>query len=201
MRQEYCSATYSASTVEIATTVCFFAVDSAGPPTNCKEQHRQCRNHSRGHLRGQNPRAPSVCLRRRRPLTSIGIGIAYREDADVGDKLTAYVDSDHAGDLDYGYSTAGVVLYFAGGPVEWTSKKQTVVAISTVEAEYVALSKGCVMVIRNLLESMNPKRQATVAFEGKTGAVSLSRSVKITPRTKHIDVKLHHLRSLVGKEW
>ena len=43
--------------------------------------------------------------------------------------LTAYVDSDHAGDLDTGYSTTGVVLYFAGGPVDWMSTKQTVVAI------------------------------------------------------------------------
>ena len=87
------------------------------------------------------------------------IGITYTEDADDGDKLTAYVDSDFAGDQDEGYSTTGVVLYFAGGPVDWTSKKQTVVAISTVEAEYVALSKACVMVIhcRNLLQSMNEK--------------------------------------------
>ena len=83
------------------------------------------------------------------------IRITYRGDADDGDNLTAYiyVDSDHAGDLDNGYSTTGVVLYVAGGPVEWTAKKRTVVAISTVEAEYVALSKGCVMVIhfRNLV--------------------------------------------------
>ena len=47
--------------------------------------------------------------------------------------LTAYVDSDHAGDLDTDYSTTGVVLYCAGGPVDWMSMKQTVVAISTVE--------------------------------------------------------------------
>ena len=60
------------------------------------------------------------------------IGTTYSEDSEDGEMLTAYVDSDHAGDLDTGYSTTGVVLYFAGGRVDWMSTKQTVVAISTV---------------------------------------------------------------------
>ena len=77
--------------------------------------------------------------------------------------------------------------------MDWRSTKQTVVAISTVEAEYVAMSKACVMILhfRNLLESINEKqKQATVVFEDNSGAVSLSRSAKITPRTKtkHVDV-------------
>ena len=81
------------------------------------------------------------------------------------------------------------------------STKQTMVATSRVEAEYVAMSKACVMVLhfRNLLESMNEKQeQATVMFEDNAGAVSLSKSAKITPRTKRIDVKFHHVKSLVA---
>ena len=76
------------------------------------------------------------------------------------------------------------------------------VTISTVEAEYVALSKACVMALhfRSLLESMNEKQeQATVMFEHNSGSVSFSRSAKITPRTKHIDVKFHHVRSLLAE--
>ena len=56
---------------------------------------------------------------------TVSIGITYSKDADDGDKLTAYVDSYHAGDQDEGYSTTGIVLYFAGGPVDWRSTKQT----------------------------------------------------------------------------
>ena len=56
-----------------------------------------------------------------------------------------------------------------------------------------------VLHFRNLLESTNEKQeQATVMFEDNSGAVSLSRSAKITPRTKHIDVNFHHVRSLVA---
>ena len=84
------------------------------------------------------------------------IGITYSEDSEDGEMLTAYVDSDHAGDLDTGYSTTGAVLYFlcrwSGGLDVHETK---VVAISTVEAEYVAMSNACLMVIhfRNLLYS------------------------------------------------
>ena len=146
------------------------------------------------------PRAMTKLKRVLRYLKgTVPIGITYSEDAEDGNKLSAHVDSDHAGDQDKGYSTTGVVLYFAGGSVDWRSTKQTVAAMSTVEAEYVAISKGCVMVLhfRNLLESMNEKQeQATVMFEENSGAVSLSRSAKRTPRTKHIDVKFRHVRSL-----
>ncbi|CAB1110066.1 unnamed protein product [Ectocarpus sp. CCAP 1310/34] len=127
------------------------------------------------------------------------IGITYTEDADGGDKLTAYADSDFAGDQDKGYSTTGVVLYLAGGPVIWIAKNQTVLAISTFEAEVVALSKACLMVIhfRNLLESLKMKqKQATVLYEDNAGAVAFAKGSKITPRTKHIDVKFHHVRHL-----
>ena len=52
---------------------------------------------------------------------------------------------------------------------------------------------------RNLLESMNGKQeQATVMFEDNPGAGSLSRSATISPRTKHIYVKSHHVRSFVA---
>ena len=132
---------------------------------------------------------------------TVSIGSTYSKDDDDGDKLTAYVDSDHVGDEDKGYSTTGIVLHFSGGPVDWRSTKQQVVATSTVEAEYVAMSKACLMVLhfRNLLESMNEtQEQATVMFEDNSGAVSLSRSAKIAPRTKNIDVKFHHVRSLVA---
>ncbi|CAB1117976.1 unnamed protein product [Ectocarpus sp. CCAP 1310/34] len=71
------------------------------------------------------------------------IGITYSEDAEDGDKITAYADSDFGGDLDDRKSTTGIVLFLAGGPVGWRAAKQPLVAASSVEAEYVALSKAC----------------------------------------------------------
>ena len=109
-----------------------------------------------------DPRAMTKLKRVLRYLKgTVSIRITYSEDADDGDKLTAYVGSDHAGDQDKGYSTTGIVIYLAGGPVNWRSTKQTVVTISTVEAEYDAMFKACVMVLhfRNLLESINENHE------------------------------------------
>ena len=73
--------------------------------------------------------------------------------------------------------------------------------LSNLESEYVALSKACLMVVylRNLLKTISSEQgAATVVFEDNLGAVSTSRSNKITPHTKHIDIKFHHIRSLVA---
>lgn len=128
------------------------------------------------------------------------IGITYSEDAEDGDKLTAYADSDFGGDLDDRKSTTGIVLFLAGGPVDWRAAKQPLVAVSSVEAEYVALSKACQLIIpfRHLLKTINrAQKEATVLYEDNSGAILTSLSSKITPRTKHIDIKYHHIRSLI----
>jgi len=52
--------------------------------------------------------------------------------------VKGYVDSDFKGDHDKRKSTTGYVFTLAGGAVSWLSKLQTVVALSTTEAEYMA---------------------------------------------------------------
>ena len=128
-------------------------------------------------------------------------GLTYSEDAENGDELTAYVDADHAGDMDKGCSSTGVVVFLAGAPINLKSVKQMFLSVSTLESEYVSLLKACQMVvyIRHLLKTISSEQSAaTVVFEGNLGAVFTSRSNKITPRTKHIDTKFHHVRSLVA---
>ena len=58
-----------------------------------------------------------------------------------------------------------------------------------------------VVYLRHSLTTISSEHSAaTVVFEDKLGAVSTSRSNKITPRTKHIDIKFHHVRSLVASK-
>lgn len=92
---------------------------------------------------------PRAMIKLKRVLRSlkgtVSIGINYNDNAEGGDELSVQVDSDHAGNLDDGYCTTGMVLYLAGGPVDWRSVEQSVFTISTVRAEFVALSKACMM--------------------------------------------------------
>jgi hypothetical protein len=54
--------------------------------------------------------------------------------------LIGYTDADFAGDIDDRRSTGGYVFVFAGGAVSWSSKKQTSVATSSTQAEYMAMT-------------------------------------------------------------
>ena len=57
--------------------------------------------------------------------------------------IRGYVNSDFAGDLDKRKSTTGYVFTLAGGAVSWLSKLQTVVALSTTEAQYMVATQAC----------------------------------------------------------
>ena len=55
--------------------------------------------------------------------------------------IRLYTDSDYAGDRHTYKSTSGYVSFLAGGPISWQSKRQSVVAQSSTEAEYIAMSE------------------------------------------------------------
>ena len=63
----------------------------------------------------------------------------YKKSSDSS--LHGYSDADWTGDIDSCYSTTGNVFVMSNAAVSWLSKKQPVVALSTTEAEYIALCK------------------------------------------------------------
>jgi hypothetical protein len=71
---------------------------------------------------------------------TLDYGLTYSRDADNLIPL-AFVDADYGGCCDTKWSTSGYIFTMAGGPVSWSSKCQTMVALSTVEAEYVVMSR------------------------------------------------------------
>jgi len=100
------------------------------------------------------------------------------------------------------------VIIFCGTPLLWCSKLQTEGALSTVEAEYIALSQSMrdllatqqllkeLQEIFNLPKSESPTTTSTI-FEDNAGALELARCPKMRPRTKHIGVVYHHFRDHV----
>ncbi|GJT51541.1 retrovirus-related pol polyprotein from transposon TNT 1-94 [Tanacetum coccineum] len=68
-------------------------------------------------------------------------------EKDSGFKLTAFSDADHAGCLDTQKSTSGGIQFLGDKLVSWMSKKQNCTAMSSAEAEYVALSASCAQVM------------------------------------------------------
>ncbi|GKB57029.1 retrovirus-related pol polyprotein from transposon TNT 1-94 [Tanacetum coccineum] len=73
---------------------------------------------------------------------TIHMGLWYPKGS--GFELTAFSDADHAGCLDTRKSTSGGIQFLGDKLVSWMSKKQDCTAMSSAEAEYVALSASCV---------------------------------------------------------
>ncbi|GJT81648.1 copia protein [Tanacetum coccineum] len=65
----------------------------------------------------------------------------YSKGSDI--EIIVYADLDHAGDYVDRKSTSGVMHFFGCVPNTWFLKKQTALAISTTEAEYVSAGKAC----------------------------------------------------------
>ncbi|GJU75193.1 hypothetical protein Tco_1272263 [Tanacetum coccineum] len=64
-----------------------------------------------------------------------------------GFALTAFLDADHAGCVDTRKSTSGGIQFLGDKLVSWMSKKQDCTAMSSAEAEYMALSASCAQVM------------------------------------------------------
>ena len=154
-------------------------------------------------------------------------GLILKPDMKKG--IQCYVDADFAGswnsanseDASSVYSRTGYVIMFANCPIMWVSKLQTEVALSTTEAEYIALSQAMrdVIPFMHLVEELGgslsfgmdkpevqlKQRKPNAAdsklvcevFEDNRGALELANVPKMRPRTKHIALKYHHFREHV----
>ncbi|KAJ5298140.1 uncharacterized protein N7443_006260 [Penicillium atrosanguineum] len=118
----------------------------------------------------------------------------------VGLALFAYVDASWASPHDDNrLSTTGYVFMLAGAAIIWQSKRQTLVTLSSTEAEYVAACLCCqdLSWIQLMLAELGHQAlvpRPTVIHEDNQGTIALASSDKFTTRSKHIDVKYHYVR-------
>ena len=115
--------------------------------------------------------------------------------------LVGWTDSDWAQDADDRRSIAGFVFDVAGGTVSWSSKKQPTVALSTVEAEYMASANATkeAVWLRSLLTDLgSPPSTATVIHADNQGCIALSKNPVAHSRAKHIDIRHHFVREQVS---
>ena len=115
-------------------------------------------------------------------------------------QLTGFSDADWGNAIDR-KSQSGYCFYLSpnSSPVSWTSRKQKLVATSTCNSEYIALSEAvseCIW-LQQLLKDLNMKgvhsRPANMYCDN-TSAIALSRNACHHRRSKHIDIKYHHVR-------
>ena len=134
---------------------------------------------------------------------------------DRNKNVECYVGADFAGNWNKAeaedavnmLSRTGYVIQFMGCPILWVSKLQTEIALSTTEAEYIALSQTMrdviplMTIIEELSEALNikkekPKMFCTV-FEDNNEALKLAKTPRMRPRKKHISLKYHNFKQHV----
>jgi hypothetical protein len=117
-----------------------------------------------------------------------------------GAAISGMSDADWAGDKVQRASTSGYIIKIGLATVAWASKRQNCTSISTMEAEYVALSELAreITWIRSILAEMEQWDQTTPMLScDNQSALAISKNPLDHQRSKHIDIRFHHIRTLI----
>ena len=123
-----------------------------------------------------------------------GLGILYGGGA----KSEGFCDSDWGGSADR-RSTSGYIFVLNGGAISWASRKQPTVALSSTEAEYIALTQAVkeVLWLRTLFSEIGAPQHAREIAQissDNQGAIALAKNPGFHARSKHIDIQYHFIR-------
>ncbi|XP_071579312.1 uncharacterized protein [Temnothorax nylanderi] len=116
---------------------------------------------------------------------------------DGNSNLIGYSDADWADDTDNRRSTTGDFI-LQGGAITWNSKRQRSVALSTNEAEYMAVSATAQEAIwlRHLLKEIKEElvEEPTVIYTDYQSAIKSAKNSAYRARLKHVDTRVHFIR-------
>ncbi|XP_033231491.1 secreted RxLR effector protein 161-like [Belonocnema kinseyi] len=118
---------------------------------------------------------------------------------DAVKRLIGFAEANWAADKSDRKSNSDYLFQLYGASISWACRKQTCVALSSTEVEYVALVEACQegVWVRRLLEDMKQKQQGpTVVYEDNQSCLQLICNKKFSHRTKHIDTKYHYIKDL-----
>ena len=131
------------------------------------------------------------------------VGLKFENKADQEGKMVrGYVDSDYAKDKDNGRSITGYAFSVLGNVVSWKSQLQHVVALSTTEAEFIALTEGIkeALWLKGIVTDLGIVLDRVEVNCDNAGAVQLSKNSVFHERTKHISVKMFWIRDVISSK-
>ena len=129
-------------------------------------------------------------------LNTVDVGLTFQQDDQL---IVGYCDSDYASDLDKRRSTTGYIFTYANAPVSWKSTLQSTVALSTTEAEYMAVTEAVKEAIwlQGLLGELGVQQEHVKVYCDSQSAIHLAKNQVYHARTKHIDVRYHFVREVL----
>ncbi|GJS78811.1 retrovirus-related pol polyprotein from transposon TNT 1-94 [Tanacetum coccineum] len=128
---------------------------------------------------------------------TVNRGLWYPKDSSIA--LTAFADADHAGCQDTRRSTSGSMQFLGDRLISWSSKRQKSAAISSTEAEYIALSGCCAQILwmRSQLTDYGFGFNKIPMYCDNKSAIALCCNNVQHSRSKHIDIRFHFIKEHV----
>ena len=123
-----------------------------------------------------------------------------------GGELVGYYDASFADDLPTRKLTGAYIFMLNEESVSWSSKRQSVVALSSTEAEYIALSDVAreAAWLRQLLSELGhvqvPHDQCITIHVDNQSSIAMGKTGEFHKRSKHIDVKFHFVRDQIDQK-
>ena len=128
------------------------------------------------------------------------LGITYGSNSNP--VFYGFTDSDWGQDINDRKSISGYVFLLAGGAISWSSKKQNSVALSTMEAEYVALAHATKdsLWLRTFVSDLGfPLENPTSILCDNQAAIAYAHDNQFHARAKHISTRYHFTRDHIQK--
>ncbi|KAF7768406.1 hypothetical protein Agabi119p4_7649 [Agaricus bisporus var. burnettii] len=123
-------------------------------------------------------------------------------DGNSNQGVIAYSNSDWASDPEDRKSITGNFVTIANGTISWLSRKQKTVALSSTEAEYMAISDCLQQLIwvSQLLTEIGFEIQTPMLYGDNMGSLFWSTSEVQEKRSKYIDIRFHYIRELLEQK-
>jgi hypothetical protein len=131
---------------------------------------------------------------------TLDFGLSYNGDHDFN--MSGYTDSDWAGSVLDRKSTSGCCFSMGSAMILWQSRKQSSIALSMIEAEYIdACSVSCETIwLRKLLTGLfNLEMEATVILCDKQSCIKMTENPVFHDKSKHIEIRYHYICDMVQR--
>jgi hypothetical protein len=134
--------------------------------------------------------------------STINLGIVYHRDApdSTPAPVEGWSDADYAGEVTTRRSTSGYAFTLSSAVFAWRCTIQRCVALSTAEAELVALTLATKMAawLLKLAKDVGADFNSICIGEDNQAAISIASDIKFSERTKHMDVRHFYVREKVA---
>jgi hypothetical protein len=121
--------------------------------------------------------------------------------SEKGLQIMGMSDSDWGSCINTRRSVSAVLVYLGDNLIMWRSKKQVTTALSSTEAEYMALTETFkeVLWLEQMLGELGMKQDGPIpVYEDNQGCILLAKNPIILNRSKHIDIRHHFIREKVA---